>query len=823
MRLSHDVRSALVLWWITLMVILPGASAWAATAQRKGPPPPREFVIDLPVSMDDRTVGSMSVVLTGTSLTAVEAASWEEFGPQHFSPEMVQRIAGGAVGGRIPVASFTEADLGISYDPARLLIFLRPKGEQRAIESLSVQQRPGGLRSASASDEGSFATYVNLRALREFATGAQSDASHGPLRVSLDGAARFFGPRGAALEWSAFYEGQAENNWSRGEVRLIHDDPARAIRYSFGDVNFQTADFQGAVPLLGFSAERRFSALQPSSVVTSTGQQTFILSRPSRVTIYVNGVFLRVFQLQPGRYSLSDFAAADGANEVLIEIEDNTGQKEVIEFTLFLDATLLAPGVSEFSVNGGVRRKADAAQSIEYARDRPAWSGFVRYGLTEFATLGANYQGERGIDVFGLEGVAASPIGNFSGAVSVSRRDGFDAGHAATARWSYNIGKGPEGRLRRIDLSTIYTNEDYAPLGVEQPSNRFSWQTQLRLTTPLPFGFLGALSGRQARSRERQTPDETRVGILLTRRFGRVATSFSIERTTGSEKEIRGFFTLSLPLGRSQGVSASWQSQNNQRRLEWAKYPTSRVGSVGARLGVETSDLGRSATANLVYTGNRFIAQARHDIAQAGLNDDEAVQRTNVQIETALAFAGGRLALGRPIGDAFAIVSRHSSLKGTDILVAPSSDGPLAVADGLGPAVVPTLTSYRPQEVAWDAQRLPTGYDLGNTRREVAPAYRSGLSFQAGSAASITVVGVARHADGSPLSLVAAEIRAEDGRDFRPAKTFTNRSGRFAAQALEPGSYSITFAGDKPRILRFRVNDAATNFIDLGSMPVKED
>lgn len=810
----------IVALWIGFLTAAPVVCAEPTAIASRKPAAIREFLLDMPVSMDERVIGELTVVISGTALSAVDVTSWNTFGGKFFAPEAVKSIASAAVNDRIPVVAFASAGMQIRYDPARLLLLLVPQREQRAIESLSLL--PGGGAVLSGSDMSNpVSAYINIRALRDFVTAGQGNAPNPPLNVSLDGAARLFGARGAALEWSAFPEGSEGNRWTRGDVRLIHDNVDRAIRFTAGDVYFQTAEFQGGVPLLGFSAERRYAVLQPNSAVAATSQRSFVLPRPSRITIYVNGAFQRSFQLAPGRYNISDFATADGANDVRIEVEDNTGQREVIEFTLFMDATLLRPGDSEFSVNVGYRRKADENTSISYDYDRPAWSGFVRYGLSEASTFGANFQGEKGLYVFGVEGVATSPLGNFFGAVNASRRDGTGSGRAGTGRWSYNIGNGSDRRLRRLDLSAIYTSRGYTSLGLDQPNNKFSWEFQSRLSTPLPFGMFGSISGRHARVRDAVENNENRIGLLLTKRFSNVSASLSVERITGLRNETFGSLTLSLPLGSRQGIQSNWQSRDNRSRVEWAQSPTQAIGSVSGSVGVETSDLGRSATADLTYNANRFIFRGRHDIAQAGLAEGLTTQRERLQLETAVAFVDGKLAVGRPISDSFAIISRHSSLKDTEIMVNPTS-GPIAVADRFGPALLSSMTSYRTQAVTWDAMQLPAGYDLGDTQRLIVPALHSGFHFQVGSDASITAVGLAMRADGTPLPLVAGEIRADDGRDFRPSKTFTNRAGRFTAQALAPGAYILILATEPRQVLRFRIANSEANYVNLGNLQVTE-
>lgn len=796
---------------------LPAASEPANPATTAGA---REFVFDLPLSMDARVVGELTAVIRGSELTAIDAVSWRAFGPRQFGADVVDEIAAQAVDGRIPVTAFAEARLALRYDPGLLVLYLQPQGDQRVMRALSMQPALERLAPVADGAEGRLASYVNLRALQSYAAGRSGDASG--FRLVVDGATRVFGARGVALEWSGVYDGEAPNDWTRGEVRLVHDDVARAIRYAAGDVGFLSTEFQGAVPLLGLSVERRFNTLRPLRTMASTGPRSFVLSRPSRVTVFINGAMQRTFQLDPGRYGLNDFATVDGANDVRIEVEDDAGKREVIEFTLFLDATLLRAGDSEFSVNAGYRREDDAQAQIGYDFDRPAWSSFLRYGVSDSVTVGASYQGERALDVVGIEGVTATPLGAFATSLSMSRPDAWGTGRAATARWSYDLRGGMGMGGHRVDLSTIHFSRRYLPLGLDEPFNRYAWQTQARLTTSLPFGLAGAFNTRYARARGVGESDETRLGLVLFRRFGRLSATFGIERVRGEDDDVRAYVNALLPLGRDRNVSAGWQSLDNQTQVQWSHYPTERVGNVSGSVGAEYSDLGSAATLDAAYVGNRFSTRVQHDIARAGARGASTVQDSRLQFDAAIAFVDGQFAVGRPITDAFAIVSRHRSLHGSEVHVDPGVQGPLAIADRFGPALVPRLLSYRPQQLRLDVLDLPDGYDLGDTVRELQPAYRSGYRYQAGSAASLAAVGVAVGPDGAPLVLTGGELRADDGRDFPPAKTFTNRSGRFAVQGLAPGRYVIAFFAETPRVIRFDVRDDAGGLLDLGTLTTQD-
>ncbi|MFP3943456.1 MAG: hypothetical protein ACLFWF_06170 [Alphaproteobacteria bacterium] len=787
-----------------------------------------DFVIDMPVMMDDRSVGTLAVGVTGSEVLFVDAASWGAFAPGKIERTTAGRVLEQAVDGRISLRAFSEAGLNIAFDHKKLHLTLTPRDEQREIQTISL--RRGDPPGKGERDTVGVAAYVNARASQQFVVeNTAGDTGRQAFLLGINGAARLFGADGVALEGSIFYDELAEETWRRGEVRLFHDDVENAIRYTAGDLFYLSSAFQGVPPLVGLSAERSYGTLQPFRIVSATGQQSFVIRETARVETYVNGTFQNVVRLRPGRYNLRDFAFTEGLNDVRLVVEDDAGERRIIDFTLFLDINLLEQGLSEFSVNAGFRRDL-LFDEIRYDFEEPAWSGFYRYGVTNYLTLGVNYQGSPDLHAAGLEAIAGSPLGIVSGAATMSTSEEHGGGFAAAVDWLYNFGFFGERRDQEITLSGIYLSRNFLPLGFETPNNPFEWQLLTRFTTPLLERTYAGITGRLAFARDGDDPfigDETSVGFTISRSFDGFSLSANASYTEGRrEEEIAGFVTLSVPLSPSEAITAAWESQFNRTRIDYNRFSRDVVGDISGHVGLVGAEDDFSADADIAYRGNRFIARAIHDFQPEGFFGTEAFdtrfQATTLQLETGVAFAGDTVAMGRPITDAFALVKRHETLSDTTIGVNSVLDEPVAVADDFGPAVVPNLSSYRTQVVGWDAEDVPVGYALGDTARTIIPSARSGFVFQAGSAASITALGVALAAGGQPISLASGTVRPADGRDFPAKRTFTNRAGRFVVQGLEPGEYIAEFADDTEGMFRFTVEEGAIGVVDVGRLEAWE-
>ncbi len=780
-----------------------------------------EYVIELPVLVDDLIVGDLGVHIHGTDVVGVDQASWQSLAQEHFSRRISEALSNQAVSDVIAMDAFVDAGFGLTYDPLNLTIMIDPSDDQRRERALS--SRTGGPAVGIEMVNTNISGYVNFGVVQDFIVeNSIGETGREDLQATFDGAVRLFGHEGIAFVGSIIFD-EGENTWLRGDAFAVYDDIDRAIRYSAGDVFFTSTEFLGAPPLLGAAIERRYDDIQPLKVITSTGDESFTLRRPSRVEIYVNGAFERTLQLLPGRYNLSDFSFADGLNDIRIVVEDNTGQRETYDFSLFLSSRVLAKGVSEFSLSGGVQRSDDIASEIDYDFEDPAWSGFFRYGFTGSFTAGLSYQGDSDLHVGGVEATISTGFGAFSTTVNNSWSGEYGEGLAGTVQWNFNLARGTSTQERDFEIGVSYVDENFLPLGRDTPSNPFSLRANARYSQELPFEIFGSLSGRWGRLRDASVDEEYGVGLSLTRRFGTVTANLRTDYFEGERNETSTFVSLSLPLVRNQNVVASYDSGNSRGRVTWNKFSRDVAGDISGRVSAESDEDNTSAEGEVVYRHNRFIGQVRHDYSQPGRFDGDREQRTRLQFQTGFAFAGRRAAVGRPITDSFAIVSRHKTLRERPIEVNARITGPEAVASVFGPALISNLDSYRVQSLNWDVRDLPVGYDLGDTSRSVLPTFRSGSWYQVGSAASYTVVGTALDADGLPVSLAYGEVKATNNKSFPATKTFTNQTGRFAVQNLEPGRYVVEFAGLSPIWIEFEISEDDPNYLVLGELRGKQE
>jgi outer membrane usher protein len=257
-------------------------------------------------------------------------------------------------------------------------------------------------------------------------------------------------------------------------------------------------------------------------------------------------------------------------------------------------------------------------------------------------------------------------------------------------------------------------------------------------------------------------------------------------------------------------VHLAWSPDAHTRAM--ASYDTrSQTGDVSGSRSSETQGIGAwtaSADATMQannqdavngsasYVANRADISVSHSAGLAGIGYDNVSnvtsteERTSVSVASSLVYADGAWGVGRPVTNGFALVTPHKSLEGSPVVVG-SADSPTATSDMFGPAVVPSLSPYRPARVTYDAPGAPTGYDLGSAAYDINAPYKAGYTLQAGSAYTVTAMGTLQDAAGEPIPLLAGTAREANNANGRKVELFTNRAGRFGAQGLAPGRWVI--------------------------------
>jgi len=741
--------------------------------------------------------------------------------------------------GNVDLAGLQAAGFTFRFDRSQLTLTYVPNGADRALGDLSLQSAPAST--GTLTDPAKFAGFANLTGGLDHVWAGAGNADETTFNLEVQPVLRA-GQTVLAGDWT--YQSAAEpfvcptgaicvndqvGGLKRTYTRAIYDWANSGMRLEVGDTQPMGTQFQNPTDTLGFSLEQSARKLDPATSLSPTGSSSFRLDRPSDVDVMINGAVVRHLHLPAGPYNLSDIPLQGGANNVTLEITDDTGQRRTQAFSTVFDSSLLAKGKSEWGVSGGVPSYMTDSERV-YRSDYVTGGSYLRYGLSN--TLTGELEAQADTSVFEAGGTlkAGLPIGFMTLGAAASEGH-FGTGEAVSATWSLPnahllLPKSGE-RSESISLSTDYRSSGFHEPGeyiatagnVIYPQYDYSLRFGGFYTMPIKDTMSMSLSGRyslgaSASRAAVQANNYTgnRYGLdasLSAPVSASISGSFTVGygndsylNPTNDAPDVHAGFRLTWREDEHTNVAALYDSLNRDASVSADRESGSGTNRWDTSVQAENSSLTSSGTAgaSVGYTGNRFEARVsqvgayNYDAAGGG-GTASALQRTSATFGTAIAFADGHVAIGAPIrGDAFAIVYPHESLAGKTITVG-QPDYPLANTDSLGPALVGTIPSYVPMQLPIDVADLPLGYSLGEGQTAIKAPFGAGYAIEVGSSHSVSAYGTLLDANGDPVKLLTGTA-TRDGEHGKEVAVFTNSAGRFGADGLAPGHWTIEMATD---------------------------
>lgn len=795
----------------------------AATTSAAGQKAPaRSYAINLPLLFAEAYLGDIPAQVSLDGQVAIPVDRLKALLGDRLTPELVARLAAGAdAEGNVTVAAATAAGIELRYDPARLELAASIPVEAQGSRTVSASAVGDRGRLAPALQPAPVSASIALSASQTwFHADGQRSSELGPLRIVGDIAGNIGGSKGVYVFSELVYDEAAERRLARGNTTLIHDDQPAAIRYAVGDLALQPQGFQSAPLVGGVSVERSYTELQPFRNIRPGGDFRFVLDRPAIVEIVANGVPLRRIRLEAGQYDLRDLPFLNGLNRIELYTTDEFGRQLLASFSQFFGSQLLNPGITEFGASVGFAQTRGAGGGIGYDTDRPIASGYIRAGVSQSLTLGANLQGEPDRQMAGIEAAWSSPVGVF-GLLAAGSRDSV-LGTGTRLLLGYDLSNRGGTLVKDLQLNLEYqrTSLSFLAAGVERATNRFRDEVRGRLAAVVASSLSFGLFGNAATRHDRQGTDH-RYGATLGGSLWRLNLLGSIERgrTAETGRETRFLFTATLPLGSRSNARLTYDSTRDALAAEYNRFEYDEVGDYGIRASA-TRDRDRvTGEGEARYVGNRVRAALVHE-AVAQMREDRLSQQTSWQLATQIGFAGGRVAVGRPVGPSFAIVAPHETLGNSRVEVRQGlgRERPQALSGWLGPALAPIGARYTDQQLIIDVPDAPRGYDIGPGSFGIFPGAASGYNITIGSDASLTAIGTLVDSAGKPVELQGGSLTSLDDPERPPRLVFTNKAGRFVADGLAPGRYRLSLGRGGAYTAEIRVAPAADGAVNLGTI-----
>lgn len=706
----------------------------------------------------------------------------------------------------VATARFQELGYSLTFDPALLELSIQVPISARARQSIGLANLDRETYGDFAPPE-AFSAYMNVRMAADYIH-VGSDTGLTDPTFFMDGAARFNN-----------FVVENEFSWNTGSdprregTRLVYDDVPNLNRWVAGDLLPQSRGFQGVGDMAGLSVERVYGLLDPQRNVAPRGGRSFTLDREATVEALVNGRVVRTLRLQPGTYDVSDFPFVQGSNDVDLVVVDASGRSELLSFSVFVDRTQLAPGLSEYGFYLGVETDTLAGE-IEYTDDAVA-SGFYRRGLTENATAGANFQYVENRWLVGAEGVWGSELGTFGSDVAFSDSDAVGGGWAVNVSYERLLQDAGGGAALQ---ASIETRSRYfgAPTQLS-PDNRYSLNAAVSYSRSFGEASFAGIQVRYAMARGGFEDERTVRATYGHRLTDTMNVVLDTSWTDGGFADGAGFrVSLVRRFGSTSSARAEYDSVNEQARLGYQASGGQGTGAWSAAGSLDASKDRFGLNGAAAYAVNRAELGLAHTTAYSVDREVISDQRTSIRAATAFAFAGGRFAIGRPINDGFAIVAPYAGARDTIVEVESTQDGYYARSGLLGPALYGQISSHSPRTITYDAPLAEGGFDIGTGALRVLAPYRAGYVVTVGSDYTMTAIGRLLDSSGEPVTFLAGEAVELDG--GRRVEVFTNRTGVFGMSGLRPGRWRIELLGQPPRVYDLTVPETDDGMARVGDL-----
>jgi outer membrane usher protein len=543
---------------------------------------------------------------------------------------------------------------------------------------------------------------------------------------------------------------QAGTSGQGGALRLdttfAYSDPTTLTTYRAGDTIAGGLAWTRPVRLGGFQAQRNFG-LRQDLVTLPLTSASGSAAVPSTVDVYINNLKTYSQDVGAGPFQITNIPVITGGGEARVVLRDAAGHETQTTSPFYVSPSLLAPGLSDFSLEAGLPR-INYGTTVDAYVNKPVASGSWRqgifdwltleshaeagaglvnggagavvrtggFGVVSFALAGSHYGGSTGLQPYASYEAAIGPftfnassqmtLGNYNDLASVTAR--FQSG--GSSRTIFNA--------LRYDIP-LAGAPSFSPLFIDAlPPKMLS---RISIGAPLPFDS-GSVSASYIDLRPASGDRSKIIAASYSRPlpFGAYlsATAFT---DLGATKNTGFLVGLSVPFGDSATASTAVSTSRDGASVvaEVAKPLGLEPGSVGWRVtGSEGKPAAQSAAAS--YRSPYGWAEATVGHATYGTT-------ATAQVDGAIATMGDEVFLTSRIDDSFAVV--EAGVPNIGVLY---ENRPVGVTDAGGRLLVPGLRSYQKNKLAIDSRNLPVDADVASTQDVIAPADRAGVRVNFG-------------------------------------------------------------------------------------------
>ena len=512
--------------------------------------------------------------------------------------------------------------------------------------------------------------------------------------------------KGIALLNVAGIGNDESHRFMRLETSYTQDSPSDMTVLRVGDSITRPATSLGRPLRFGGIQLATDFRMRPGMVTMPVPTLSGQAALPSTAEIYVNNVLQNSTALPPGPFSITTAPIVTGDGEVLLRVRDIAGREELVSGRFYSSAALLAPGLSDYSVEVGKLRRNYALPDDHY--EKPFVSGAYRRGISNTLTLevGSSLAAGGLGELLGSGAVAFPGVGVASLAVGMSHdQDGSGTNFAASFE--------RRSRQASFALRSERADSSYRQLGVDPVFRLRALDTAFASYRFEEMGTLGLSYTRQQRmlgealeiiSASFSTP-ASRLGSVI----------ISVLQSRGTENNYAMSVFWSIPIGGD--ISASLSHISHQRSSDTTVLQAQKNSPYGEGIGWRLQAAANAAQQAAVLAQNAYGAVT----AEAASFRGESSAR--IGVSGALVRMNERWFPTRRIAGSYGLV-HLPGVQNARVYV----DNQFSTrTDSDGYALLPRLRPYVLNHVSLEQSDLPMDMRIDQLIAQPVPGWRSGV------------------------------------------------------------------------------------------------
>lgn len=604
----------------------------------------------------------------------------------------------------------------------------------------------------------------------------------------------------------------------RQDTFMTKDFEDSMVRIRAGDNTSTSSSLISGNKFIGLNINRNFG-ISPGYVSHPLGEREIFLDSPSRVEIFVNGMIVKVLQLDAGRQFLKDIPANQGLNDISIKITDAAGLVRIVNFSMAAEESLLRRGIWDFSFSGGKLTDRNSEEPKYTEKSLGAFS--LRHGVTTWWTPGVSAQGTDQNAIEAAENLFATPIGIFKLGAAFSQSNDSN-GNALQAGYVWtNRGKNDEGQrfsLGGESFSPKFLKNIY-PVTFAESGNRWDWNASF--STAITDSIAAQVSAiyNHLYEAERET---FQTNFEINKRF---ASGLFISLHYGETKSFGGNpdlihevgFNLNYQFDDTKSVMANYRAPSQgseQTQIDTLYNNAEKVTSAQASH-AESSD-GKTDSLSASY-GWQY-ADLAGGVSHVDPSVGQEVTRYRFNPSGSFVYADGLLGMGRQIRDAYVVMHNERDeyiyLNGdehvNEMAIPPRSSAVLTTVQAYQRKVV---NAGRSTEV--DSQ----SGEIYHREYKVRPANKTATILTIQEEKLFTIRGILADANGKPLPYISGRILNQSTNN--ESKFFTDDGGNFYIESLSPAKYDFSIYGNPFDFAEIDLSNLFKGTHDVGVVKLK--